>query len=69
MRLVVHFNGCIPLKEIEEALYSRGIFLRQDARGQLTAEPAPRFLIKNDWSDAQRRASEQNVVRFGKGGR
>jgi hypothetical protein len=42
--LPIHFDGSISLREIEEALNSRGIHLRDDGRGRFLAERVPRFL-------------------------
>jgi len=40
----IYFHGSISLAEIEEALHSRGMHLRDDGRGRFLADRVPRFL-------------------------
>ena len=44
--LPVYFHGSIPLREIEEALHSRGMHLRGDGRGRIFAERVPPYLTR-----------------------
>jgi hypothetical protein len=44
--LTIYFHGSISLREIEEALHSRGMHLREDGRGRLLADRVPRFLAR-----------------------
>ena len=43
-QLPIYFHGSISLQEIEEALHSKGIHLRDDGRGRFLAERVPHFL-------------------------
>jgi hypothetical protein len=42
--LPIYFHGSISLQEIEEALHSKGMHLRDDGRRRFLAERVPRFL-------------------------
>ncbi len=42
----IYFHGSISLAEIEEALHSRGMHLRDDGRGRFLADRVPRFLAR-----------------------
>lgn len=55
--LPIYFHGSISLREIEEALHSRGMHLRGDGRGHLHADRVPRFVIRGADAIARRTVS------------
>ncbi|SRR5258706_16236650 len=52
--LPIYFHGSISLREIEEALHSRGMHLRGDGRGRLHADRVPRFVVRDADAIARR---------------
>ncbi len=60
--LPIYFHGSISLQEIEVALHSRGIHLRDDGRGRVLAERVPRFL-KRATDAISERAAAPRVMR------
>jgi hypothetical protein len=42
--LPIYFHGSISLREVEEALHSRGMHLRDDGRGRVLVDRIPRCL-------------------------
>jgi hypothetical protein len=55
--LAIHFHGSISLQEIEEALHSKGMHLRDDGRGRILAERVPRFLTHAANAVSEQRAA------------
>jgi hypothetical protein len=58
MRFPIYFNDSISLKEIADALASKGIHLYSDPASRMVADSVPRFL-----------APDSNVVPLKKGKR
>ncbi len=65
---IVERRGSIPLREIEEALHSRGMHLRDDGRGRILADRVPRSLTRPAVALAGRPAAQpaMRVVLGGK---
>jgi hypothetical protein len=55
--LPIYFHGSISLNEIEEALHSRGMHLRDDGRGRILADRVPRSLTGSAETGAGRSGS------------
>jgi hypothetical protein len=65
-QLPIYFHGSISLQEIEEALNSRAIHLRDDGRGRFLAERVPHFLTHAANSVSEQAAAPRAMRLVGK---